>query len=104
MRIQTGTTTDTATLSAEPVSEAAALEAALAARGGLTCVYRGDRDAIGAFEGADPRIAGAQRRKFGTDVEICFLNTDCHGQPPVTGGKKAISSPSATAVSAVAMF
>jgi len=45
-------------LSAEPVSEAAALEAALAARGGLTCVYRGDRDAIGAFEGADPRIAG----------------------------------------------
>ena len=45
-------------LSAEPVSEAAALEAALAARGGLTCVYHGDRDAIGAFEGADPRIAG----------------------------------------------
>lgn len=45
-------------LSAEPVSETAAHEAALAARGGLTCVYHGDRDAIGAFEGADPRIAG----------------------------------------------
>ncbi len=45
-------------LSAEPVSERAALEAALSARGGLTCVYHGDRDAIGAFEGADPRIAG----------------------------------------------
>lgn len=32
--------------------------AALHARGGEHCIYWNDQDAIGAFEGADPRIAG----------------------------------------------
>ncbi len=48
-------------LRAEPVAEREALSAALAARGGLSCVYWNDRDAIGAFEGADPRLAGKER-------------------------------------------
>ncbi|WP_370869385.1 hypothetical protein [Variovorax ginsengisoli] len=48
-------------LRAEPVAERDALSAALAARGGLSCVYWNDRDAIGAFEGADPRLAGKER-------------------------------------------
>jgi hypothetical protein len=42
----------------EPVTERDALAAALAARSGVTSyIYWSDRDAIGAFEGADPRIA-----------------------------------------------
>lgn len=45
-------------LRAEPVPQRDALSAALAARGGLSCVYWNDRDAIAAFEGADPRISG----------------------------------------------
>jgi hypothetical protein len=44
----------------EPVKERDALSAALAARSGLSCIYWSDRDAIGAFEGADPRIAGKE--------------------------------------------
>lgn len=42
----------------EPVSEREAHVAALTARSGRCCIYWNDRDAIGAFEGADPRIAG----------------------------------------------
>ncbi len=43
----------------EPVTERDALSAALSARTDATrYVYWSDRDAIGAFEGADPRIAG----------------------------------------------
>ncbi|WP_454720228.1 MULTISPECIES: hypothetical protein [Cupriavidus] len=42
----------------EPVSQREALAAALAARGSA-CIYWNERDAIGAFEGADPRLAGA---------------------------------------------
>jgi len=46
---------------AEPVTERDALSAALSARSGVTSyVYWTDRDAIGAFEGADPRIAGKE--------------------------------------------
>ena len=45
-------------LRVEPVPLREALAAALAARDGLNCIYWNDRDAIGAFEGADPRIAG----------------------------------------------
>lgn len=45
-------------LRAEPVTQREALAAALAARGGASCIYWNDRDAIAAFEGADPRIAG----------------------------------------------
>lgn len=45
-------------LRAEPVARRDALAGALAARGGLSCIYWNDRDAIGAFEGADPRLAG----------------------------------------------
>ncbi len=42
----------------EPVTQREALAAALAARGGASCIYWSDRDAIAASEGADPRIAG----------------------------------------------
>jgi len=42
----------------EPVTERDALAAALVARGGSCFIYWNDRDAIGAFEGADPRLAG----------------------------------------------
>jgi len=45
-------------LRAEPVARRDALTAALAVRGGASCIYWNDRDAIGAFEGADPRLAG----------------------------------------------
>lgn len=45
-------------LRTEPVTEREALAAALAARGEVSCIYWSDRDAISAFEGADPRIAG----------------------------------------------
>lgn len=45
-------------LCTEPVARRDALAAALAARGVATCLYWSDRDAIGAFEGADPRLAG----------------------------------------------
>jgi len=48
-------------LRTEPVAQRDALTAALAARGAATCVYWNDRDAIGAFEGADPRLAGQAR-------------------------------------------
>jgi len=41
----------------EPVTQRDASEAALKARGDCL-VYWTDRDAIGAFEGADPRLAG----------------------------------------------
>lgn len=41
----------------EPVDARSALSAALDAHGGGH-IYWSDRDAIGAFEGADPRIAG----------------------------------------------
>jgi hypothetical protein len=45
-------------LRTEPVTERDALAAALAVRGGTCCIYWNDRDALRAFEGADPRIAG----------------------------------------------
>ena len=48
-------------LRTEPVAERDALAAALAARGGQSCIYWNDREAIGAFEGADPRLAGEAR-------------------------------------------
>jgi hypothetical protein len=48
-------------LRSEPVSRRDALAGALAARGGLNCIYWDDRQAIGAFEGADPRIAGKEK-------------------------------------------
>lgn len=65
----------------EPVSERDAMTAALAAREGLHCVYWGDRDAIGAFEGADPRIAGkanwwARRALYEQLVELEVLADD----------------------------
>lgn len=44
----------------EPVTPRDAAAAALAARGECI-VYWNDRDAIGAFEGADPRLAGEAR-------------------------------------------
>ena len=47
-----------AVLSTEPVSLRAALEAALAGRAVPSLVYWNDRDALAAFEGGDPRIAG----------------------------------------------
>lgn len=42
----------------EPVGEREALAAALAARGGASYIYWNEREAVGAFEGRDPRIAG----------------------------------------------
>lgn len=46
-------------LRAEPVSAREALAAALAARGEGCCIYWSDLEALRAFEGGDPRIAGA---------------------------------------------
>jgi len=46
---------------AEPVSARQALTAALLARGGTPCIYWDEADALRAFEGADPRLAGPQR-------------------------------------------
>ncbi len=68
-------------LQVEPVAERDALSAALAARGGLSCVYWNDRDAIGAFEGADPRLAGearwwARRALYEQLVELEVLADD----------------------------
>ena len=45
-------------LRAEPVTERAALDAALRVRPGQHYIYWSDREAISAFEGADVRIAG----------------------------------------------
>lgn len=42
----------------EPVDEREALVAALAARAGASYIYWNEREAVGAFEGGDPRIAG----------------------------------------------
>jgi hypothetical protein len=68
-------------LRVEPVAERDALSAALAARGGLSCIYWNDRDAIGAFEGADPRLAGrehwwARRALYEQLVELEVLADD----------------------------
>ena len=47
-----------------------------------------------------PRIAGAQRRDLGAEVEVVVLDRDARArhadsrQPPVTGGKKPTSAPS----------
>ncbi|CAN5206362.1 hypothetical protein BH10PSE16_BH10PSE16_22070 [soil metagenome] len=66
----------------EPVAERDALTAALVARSGVTsCIYWSDRDAIGAFEGADPRIAGkalwwARRALYEQLVELEVLADD----------------------------
>lgn len=48
-------------LSVTPVSMRDALTAALSVRGGEPCIYWSDTDALRAFEGGDPRIAGAAR-------------------------------------------
>ena len=68
-------------LRTEPVAAREALTAALAAREGLHCVYFGDRDAIAAFEGADPRVAGphnwwARRALYEQLVELEVLADD----------------------------
>jgi len=65
----------------EPVSERDALAAALGARGATCCIYWNDRDAIGAFEGADPRLAGeanwwARRALYEQLVELEVLADD----------------------------
>ena len=65
----------------EPVTEREALTAALGVRGGRRCIYWNDRDAIGAFEGADPRIAGkslwwARRALYEQLVELEVLADD----------------------------
>ncbi len=65
----------------EPVAQREALSAALAARSGMRCIYWNDRDAIGAFEGADPRIAGkalwwARRALYEQLVELEVLADD----------------------------
>ena len=46
----------------------------------------GERD-----DGADVGAAGGQARHLGADLEILALHAHAHRQPPVTGGKKAIS-------------
>ena len=50
--------------------------------------------------GATP---GRERRHLRADVKIRRLNTDGQHQPPVTGGKNATSSPSASAAAGPAM-
>ncbi|MEO5660222.1 MAG: hypothetical protein ABIQ90_10565 [Polaromonas sp.] len=65
----------------QPVAQRDALAAALAARGTPSCIYWNDRDAIGAFEGADPRIAGktlwwARRALYEQLVELEVLADD----------------------------
>jgi len=64
----------------EPVTPRDAAAAALAARGECV-VYWNDRDAIGAFEGADPRLAGdarwrARRALYGQLVALEVLADD----------------------------
>ncbi|WP_454873732.1 hypothetical protein [Paraburkholderia xenovorans] len=65
----------------EPVSERDAQAAALAARGGRCLIYWSDRDAIGAFEGADSRLTGesnwpARRALYGQLVALEVLADD----------------------------
>src|SRR5262245_6318966 len=43
---------------------------------------------------ADFGVTGAQAGNLGTDIEVFGLHAHRHGQPPVTGGKNATSSPS----------
>lgn len=45
-------------LQAEPVQERDAFAAALLARGAACCIYWNDTEAVAAFEGCDPRLAG----------------------------------------------
>src|SRR5260221_1894270 len=47
---------------------------------------------------ADLRVAASERRDLGARVEVLRLDTHRHRQPPVTGGKNAISSPGFTGV------
>ena len=55
-----------------------------------------------ARERADVGAPGGERRELGADVEGLALDPDhracapAHPQPPVTGGKKATSSPGRT--------
>jgi hypothetical protein len=52
---------------------------------------------------ASVRITRRQGGDFGADVEVGFLNGDLF-HPPVTGGKNATSSPSATGASMPHIF
>lgn len=68
-------------LQPEPVSERQALAAAIAARGGGTCLYWSDTEAVAAFEGHDPRLAGdarwwARRALYRQLVELDVLADD----------------------------
>jgi hypothetical protein len=68
-------------LRTEAVDLRDALAAALAARDGSTCIYWNDRDAVAAFEGADPRLAGegrwwARRALYEQLVELEVLADD----------------------------
>lgn len=68
-------------LQPEPVSERQALAAAIAARGGGTCLYWNDTEAVAAFEGHDPRLAGdarwwARRALYRQLVELDVLADD----------------------------
>lgn len=65
----------------EPVGEREALAAALAARGEHTCIYWSDTEAVAAFEGHDPRLAGeanwwARRALYRQLVELEVLADD----------------------------
>ncbi len=51
-------------------------------------------DADEAADAADVGAAGEEGGEFGAGVEGLGLDADGGHQPPVTGGKKAISSPS----------
>src|SRR5882762_5789026 len=51
----------------------------------------------------DLRVAASERRDLGARVEVLRLDTHPQGQPPVTGGKNAISSPGFTGVAGCAI-
>ena len=66
----------------ELVSQRDALAAALAARNGLSCIYWNDTEAVAAFEGGDPRIAGqalwrTRRSLYDQLVALEVLADDC---------------------------
>ncbi|MBO9642537.1 MAG: hypothetical protein J7603_05380 [Pseudacidovorax sp.] len=68
-------------LQSQPVTKRDALAAAIAARGGQPCIYWSDTEAVAAFEGHDPRLAGdarwwARRALYRQLVELEVLADD----------------------------
>ena len=70
----------------------------------IDVAYRADKTGDRADLRPARALGGTQRRHFARQVEVFGLDAHRHEvQPPVTGGKKAISSASPMAASAAAM-